>query len=96
MFAKEATACKGTKRKRKKLIPVQTTAKARRVRKNAGRTLALIGCRRKDGEKRKQLNIEEDSESVWHSLPKQKKRKPAQIHSLSAAVECNRAGSKKH
>ena len=71
-------------------------AKARRVRKNAVRTLALMGRRRKDGEKRNQLNIEEDSESVWHSLPKQKKRKPARIHSLSADVESNRAGSKKH
>ena len=66
------------------------------LRKNAGRTLALMGCRRKDGEKLKQPNIDEDSESFWHSLPMQKKRKPAQIHSLSAAVESNRAGSKKH
>ena len=82
--------------KKGKVIPVQSTATARLVKKHSGKKVANLGRRRKDQTKRKQLNIEEDSESVWYSLPQQKKKKTAQPHSLSRAVDENRSAPKKH
>ena len=55
-----------------------------------------MGRRRKDLGKRKQLNIEDEGESVWYALPKQKRKKIGQAHSLALAVEQNKAGAKKH
>ena len=49
-----------------------------------------------NGLKRKQMNVNEENESVWHTLPAQKKKKSKHPHSLNASVVANRAGEKKH
>ena len=76
----------GKKRKIGKLIPVQVTAKSRREYKHRGRVVGLPGRRHKDKEVRKQMVVGEQSEFVYHTLPKQKKD----------AVNQNRPGAKKH
>ena len=86
----------GKRKKNGKLIPVQVTAKSRRQYKHRGRVVGNFGRRPKDQEKRTQLVISEDNENVYHTLPKQKKTKNQQIHSLKNAVESNRPGAKKH
>ena len=53
------------------------------------------GRKVKDLEMRTQMVTEAD-DGVYHSLPKQKKQLPKQVHSLNAAVQANRAGTKKH
>ena len=94
---KEATAPakSGVKRKNNGLINVQQSTKARREWKNRGSQPATQGRKVKDLEMRTQMLTEAD-DGVYHSLPKQKKLQPKQVHSLNAAVQANRAGTKKH
>ena len=93
-----APAKSGAKRKNRGLIPVQQTAKSRRVWKHRGSQPATGGRKVKDLESRTQMLIadSQDDGVVYHSLPKQKKQHPKQVHSLNAAVQANRAGTKKH
>ena len=89
----------GNKLKKKKigkLIPVQVTAKSRREYKHRGRVVGVAGRRHKDQKSRKQMVVNDDSEIVYHTLPKQKKTKNKQSHSLKDAVDNNRPGAKKH
>ena len=86
----------GKKKKIGKLIPVQVTAKSLREYKHRGRVLGLAGRRHKDQESRKQMVVGEQMENVYHNLPKQKKTKYKQSHSLQDAVNQNRPGSKKN
>ena len=86
----------GKKRKMGKLIPIQVTAKSRRQYKHRGRAVGTLGRRPKDQEKRLQMVVEEEDENVYHSLPKQKKSKNKQIHSLKHSVDLNRPSAKKH
>ena len=86
----------GKRKKIGKLIPVQVTAKSRREYKHRGRVVGTAGRRVKDQEERKQMVVGENDENVYHTLPKQKKAKKKQIHSLKQAVEINRPGAKKH
>ena len=58
-----------------KLIPVQSTAKARRAYKHRGRVVAHLGKPNQDQKKRKQMIVGEEDEAVWFSLPNQKKEK---------------------
>ena len=58
--------------------------------------MAPLGRKRVDQKKRKQMNVNEENESVWHTLPAQKKKKSKHPHSLNASVVANRAGEKKH
>ena len=95
-FSKEQSAPK-RRGKIGKLIPVQSTAKARRIFKHRGMGTATIGRRHNDQNKRKQMVVTDETENVWHSLPSQKKRRKAHHpHSLAAAVSANRAAEKKH
>ena len=77
-----------------KLIPVQSTAKARRTYKHRGRVVARLGRPNKDQKKRKQMIVGEEDEAVWFSLPNQKKKRKKQVHSLKHSVMANRAGAK--
>ena len=97
-IGKEANAAKtsGKKRKNGKRIPVQVTAKSRRQYKHRGRAVGTLGRRNKDQEQRNQMVIGENSENVYHTLPKQKVLKNKQAHSLKEAVDSNRPGAKKH
>ena len=96
-FAKEQSAPNGRRGKNGKLIPVQSTAKARRLFKHRGRVPAPSGRRHDDQNKRKQMVVTDETENVWYSLPSQKKRRTAHHpHSLAAAVSANRAAEKKH
>ena len=97
-IGKEVNNSKKTGRKKKigKLIPVQVTAKMRREYKHRGRVLGVAGRRHKDQESRKQMVVTDHSEDVYHTLPKQKKGRNKQSHSLREAVDDNRPGSKKH
>ena len=90
-----APAKSGAKRKNNGLINVQQTTKSRRVWKNRGSQPATQGRKVQDLEIRTQMLTEAD-DAVYHSLPKQKKQLPKQVHSLNAAVQANRAGTKKH
>ena len=86
----------GKKRKMGKLIPIQVTAKSRREYKHRGRVLATSGRRPIDQSKRVQMVVGEKDENVYHSLPRQKKTKNKQIHSLKHSVEMNTPAAKKH
>ena len=90
-----APAKSGAKRKNNGLINVQQTTKSRRVWKNRGSQPATQGRKVQDLEIRTQMLTEAD-DAVYHSLPKQKKQLPKQVHSLNAAAQANRAGTKKH
>ena len=85
---------RGKRKKNEKLIPVQVTAKNRCEYNH--RVLGTQGRRTKDQEKRVQMVVREEDDNVYHSLPKQKKVKNKQVHSLKNAVELNRPGAKKH
>lgn len=93
-----APAKSGAKRKNRGLIPVQQTAKSRRVWKHRGSQPATGGRKVKDLELRTEMLLDFGGEdnAVYHSLPKQKKQKPKQVHSLNSSVQANRAGTKKH
>ena len=82
--------------KMEKHIPVQVMAKCRRQYKHRGREVDTLGRRNKDQEKRKQIVIGENSENVYHTLPKQKVIKHKQALLLKEAVDSNRHGAKKH
>ena len=90
-----APAKSGAKRKNNALINVQQKTKSRREWKGRGGQPATQGRKVKDLEMRTQMVTEAD-DGVYHSLPKQKKQQPKQVHSLNAAVQANRAGTKKH
>ena len=92
-----APAVSGAKRKNRGLIPIQQTAKSRRVHKHRGSQPATGGRKVKDLEQRTQMIVSQNDDSILcHSLPKQKRQQPKQVHSLNAAVQANRAGTKKH
>ena len=97
-IGKEMTKPRGGGKRKKigKLIPVQVTAKSRGEYKHRGRVVGTAGRRVKDQEERRQLVVSEKEENVYHTLPKQKKTKNKQVHSLKQAVESNRPGAKKH
>ena len=56
----------------------------------------MSGRRTKDQEDRVQMVVRDDDENVLHSLPKQKKVKQKQKHSLKHSVETNNPSAKKH
>ena len=89
---------KGKKRKIGRNINVQPTAMARRIFRSRGKGAARTGRRIQDQEsgKRQIVLDENDDENVYFSLPKQKKRKTRQKHSLKNSVDENRPNSKKH
>ena len=86
----------GKRRKIGKLIPVQVTAKSRREYKHRGRVVGNLGRRPKDQEERSQMVVRVDNDNVYHTLPKQKKVKNKQIHSLKHSVDMNKPAAKKH
>ena len=75
---------------------MQVTAKSRREYKHRGRVVGTAGLRIKYQEERRYLVVSEREENVYHTLPKQKRTKNKQAHSLKQAVESNRPGAKKH
>ena len=79
-------------------INVQPTAMARRIFRSRGKGAARTGRRIQDQEsgKRQIVLDENDDENVYFSLPKQKKRKTQQKHSLKNSVDENRPNPKKH
>ena len=76
---------KGKKRKIGRNINVQPTAIARRRFRSKGKGAARTGRRLEDQEpgKRQIVLDENDDENVFFSLPKQKKRRKQQKHSLT-------------
>ena len=86
----------GRKRKTSSQIPVQATAKARRVQSQAGKSSAKYGRKHKQHTQQTQLQVYSDDEIVYHSFPSQNTRKRRRHHSLSSAVEENRQNPKKH
>ena len=89
---------KGKKRKIWRNINVQPTAIARRRFRSKGKGAARTGRRLEDQElgKRQIVLDENDDENVYFSLPKQKKRRKQQKHSLKDSVNENRPNPKKH
>ena len=83
---KTMPAKKGCKRK----ISIQKASKSRRQYKFRGSQGAQKGRPTRDVVKQK------NTESAYHCLPKQKKRKKANPHSIAASVESNRPAEKKH
>ena len=55
-----------------------------------------VAGRHKDQESRKQMAVNDHSEDVYHALPKQKKGRNKQSHSLREPVDSKRTWSKKH
>ena len=82
----------GKKRKAAKLIPVQTTAKARRLNPSSGRGISTKGRRVKDLPK----SVKVTETGILHSLPRQKAKPIKQKHSLITAVIANRSSAKNH
>ena len=54
------------------------------------------GAPRKGARLSKQMEVTEDSEVVFHTLPGGKKKKPRNAHDLMAAVQAGRGAGKKH
>ena len=88
----------GKKRKTSFLIPIQVSAKSRRLHKASGNGPSTAGRRPNDHPQSKsQLNIEDDEDGiVYHALPKQKQQKRKPEHSLSTSVSLNKPNPKKH
>ena len=86
----------GRKRKTGKLIPIQVSAKSRRDYKHRGRVVGTSGRRPNDQNRRVQMVVRDEEENVYHSLPKQKKSKNKQLHSLKHSVDMNQPAAKKH
>lgn len=80
------------RKKQKKNINIQSTSKSRRIYQFRGKKTAPKGRPRKTVVKRKR----NEEQSVYHALPSGKKRKIKHPHSISAAVESNRAAERKH
>ena len=68
-------------------MPVQVTAKSRRDYTHRGRVVGTLSMRPKDQENRVQMVVREEDDNVYHTLPKQKKVKNKQVHSLKNAVK---------
>ena len=95
-FAKDVVnAVKKGRKKNSGTIPVQNTAKARRTYKHRGTGPSQIGRPSKEIS-RMQLIVEDEEETLAHSIPNRSKKKTKFPHNLSAAVVENRAGEKKH
>ena len=84
----------GRKRKTGKLIPIQVSAKSRRDYKHRGRVVGTSGRRPNDQNRRVQMVVRDEEENVYHSLPKQKKGKNKQVHSLKQSVDMNQPAAK--
>ena len=84
--------------KKKKLgkIPVQVTARSRRVYKLRGSRTAIMGAPTKSQALKRQLNITDEEEIVRHKVQSLKRPKKKQKHSLENDVNLNRRSSKKH
>ena len=54
------------------------------------------GAPRKESRLSKQMEVSEDAEIVFHSLPAGKKRKPRNAHDLMQTVQAGRGAGKKH
>ena len=83
------------------IIPVQATAKSRRMFKLRGSRSAIQGRPRKEQKLAVQLSVGEDDGSdggvVCHKLPHKKQRlAPGAGHSLMESVGAPRQASKKH
>ena len=78
------------------MIPVQTTAVARRRYKHRGRGVSQGGRRHKEVERRSQMCVTDTSEIVWHQIQTRKKPRLQLEHSLDLAVTNNRQNAKKH
>ena len=88
----------GQKRKTSFLIPVQKSAKSRRLFSARGNGPSTAGRKVSDHpQTRSQVNIGEDDDGiVYHALPNQKHQKPKPKHSLSDSVNLNKPNPKKH
>ena len=93
----------GKKRKNTFLIPVQKTAKSRRLHKHRGNGPSTAGRKVQDHPQTSHLDInDEDAEAdgddgiVYHALPKQKHQKQKPKHSLATSVSLNKPNPKKH
>ena len=99
-FGKTVTqSCSVLKRKKTGLIPVQATAKSRRLYRTRGSRTAVQGRSRLSQGLSIQLAVgdtdQEDSGVLRHKLPS-KKRKVGSAHSLGSSVSANKRGTKKH
>ena len=87
-----------TKRKKIGFIPVQATAKSRRLYKLRGSRPARQGRSRLSSRLAVQMTVGEDDEEdggvVRHKLPS-KSHKKGSAHKLSASVLANKRGTKK-
>ena len=88
------------KRKKSGMIPVQATAKSRRLFKLRGSRSAIQGRPRLAQRLVVQLAVDDDDldgGEVRHKLPSKKKRLcPSSEHNLNNVVKANRRPSKKH
>ena len=64
--------------------------------KHRGRGVGILGRRPKDQEKRQQMIITNEGDNVYHTLPRQKKSKTKEVHSLKRSVDLNKLAAKKH
>ena len=91
---------RGLKRKKSGMIPVQVTAKSRRVYKLRGSRSAHTGRPRKEHKLAVQMNVDDDEEAggvLRHKLPyKKRKVGKGNVHDLMSAVSEGRGPSKKH
>ena len=84
------------KRKSSYLIPVQSTAVARKKFSHRGHTVSQGGRQLKEVERRTETFTNDTDENVWHSLPNKKRPRLQLEHSFSTSVANNRHNAKKH
>ena len=89
-------AVKSGKKKTSQTIPTQVSSRARRKTKNSGKSSSTYGRKPKALSQRTQLDVRDEEEVVFHTLPSPKTRKKRKIHSLSDAVESTSQNEKRH
>ena len=84
------------KRKKSYLIPVHSTAVARRKFSHRSHTVSQGGRQHKEVERRAETFTTETDENIWHSLPNKTRPRIQLEHSLSSSVANNRHNAKEH
>lgn len=88
---------KGKKKKNRGIIPIQSSARARRKFRHRGNAAAPAGRKVKEPIVQREMVVNDDDENVYYAVPsKTKHRKAKQKHSLNDDILNNRPSAKKH
>ena len=96
-FAKDVfKMVKKGKRNNSGFIPVQGTSKSRRRIKHRGTGPSIQGRPTSEQSQKLQLEVNDEDEIFYHTIPSRNKAKRKHPHSLAKSVADNRASERKH